>query len=173
MTPASTSNRSRERSKRQDSLWKHVPSIAIPQFVFRDGSLQLTPSELAVYVCICNLAERPRSNGEFSISVDELSTLTGYERRQVERALAGLCEKKFIGTMEEDVRDDKGDFAPAPRTVTSPNLDGASISEAPHADRRQNSSLSSLLFSTRESYFSAPENIVEILANLKGTPLGV
>jgi hypothetical protein len=158
----------------QDKLWKHVPSFAIPSFIFRDGSLQLNPSELAVYVCICQNASRPNSNCEFTISVDELVKLTSYSDRQVIEALSGLREKQFIRAVETGSRNVSGQFVADSHVMCNPKQAGRSMAQPTKEDRREHVSLRSLLFAVEnESYFSAPEHVVSLMEKLKGSPLSV
>ena len=144
-----------------------------PSF-FKTDKYLLTPSALAVYVCICHEAEHQHSNCEFSSSPEELAKVTGYAERQVKRALVELADRKFIATAEAGSRDEVGQFMKYNRVMTNPTREGRSMAQALREDRREHSSLRSILFAVEnQAYFSAPKAAVPLLVKIKGTPLVV
>src|SRR5258708_39130082 len=89
-----------------DKLWGSVvESFAVPSFIFQDGTLTLTFSELSVYLDACYLARRG-SNARFQATLKALCKLTGYSNRQVTEALEGLRSKGRM-TREDDHRSDR------------------------------------------------------------------
>ena len=153
-----------------DKLWYVLETMPIPNFIFREGKLSLTESELAVYICLCSIADREHSNCEVQASVEELVQLTTYSPRQVKSALKGLRDKKFIGKMEEGPRA-KGKFDSPDYVMTQPDREGRSLAQPRAADRRKDTSLRTALWSEKQDYLRAPEHLVKLLETLKGSPL--
>jgi hypothetical protein len=81
-----------------NELWSDaVDLLALPGYVFTQGSPALTRSELAVFAIACKVTNNPKANCRFAIKLEEMQKLTGYgDKQTVSDALRGLCEKKFI-----------------------------------------------------------------------------
>jgi predicted transcriptional regulator len=158
------------KSRYASNLWSVLKAIPVSTFIFEDGKLVLKESELSVYLYLCLLANKQRSNCEVSVTIAELEERTGYGHAQVERGLKRLREKKFIGQTEVDIRDKTGRFSRSEYVMTHPKS-GKSLSQQKSDNRRQDTALGAALFYEKQPYFQAPEHVTEMLGRLRGTPL--
>jgi hypothetical protein len=160
-----------------DTLWLVVKTTPVPAFIFKSKRLILSPSELAIYLEFCRLADKPHSNCTLKTSEAQLSELTTYSSRQVSRAVRGLC---VHGLIDREGEKNGGRSSLTKYVMCNPANHGQPLlARGPSAldrlceghDRRGDRSLRAVLYGNAEPYFRAPKSLTAMLGPLRGSPL--
>ena len=170
MRDALTMNVTKLRKSRtlfHEDLWTPLAVFALPAFIYEKDEPILTPAELAVYAIGCEIAEEPKNNCRFTLSVTEIQALTGFSKRNtVTEALRGLASKNFIqpvGTRKP------GSKTPQSYELTNPKTqEGFSLDTK---DRRERKSFRSALYHNGFGYFNVPKFSLRPLPDFGATAL--
>jgi hypothetical protein len=135
-----------------DELWTPLAIFALPVFIFENGKPVLTPAELVVYSLGCEVAENPKHNCCFALSLTDLQQLTGFsDRKHIIEALDGLVAKSFIRPVGTRRR---GSKTPQAYELMNPlTEDGFSTDSQ---DKRERQNFRSALYHRSLGYFNVP-----------------
>jgi hypothetical protein len=151
------------------TLWHPVPDFAVPVHIFKDEALALSFAELSVFLVACRSASAMRSNSECELPLVELQKITGYEIRQILRALKSLKDRSLLAPRwEQD--NINGRFGRCLYELCDSYGEGLSKTAA---HRRRYVGLRKALYERGVAYLGLPNSIIDRLDRLRGAPLAV